>query len=159
MAAESRPARSPRERGQSLIEALVALGIFSLVFGAALAALGTVSRGKGLDEGRAAAADVAANAAAELRAACEYDPVALAAVGEAAWSVLPPAPPPGGSPADGAPVTLATTVAAQQDGALVLGLSFASARSSGSTKLVLQQYAPAPGTQVFSVAATQAPSP
>ncbi len=159
MPAEFRAKRSRGERGQSLIEALVALGIFSLVFGAALAALATVSRAKGLDEGRAAAADIVANAATELRAACEYDPGALAAVGGATWRALPPSPPPGSSPADAAPVTLSTTVAGQQSGALLLGLTFASSRSSGSTTLLLTQYAPAPGTQTFSDSASPAPSP
>ena len=158
MRADVRP-RLRLQRGQSLVEALVALGIFSLVFGAALAALAATSRGKGLDEGRAAAAAIAANAAAELRAACEYDPAAIAAAGTATWTVLPPSPPPGSSPADGAPVTLTTTVAAQRPGALLLGLSFASTRSSGSTTLLLQQYAPAPGAQVFGASATAAPSP
>lgn len=147
------------ERGQSLLEALVALGVASLVLGAAVAALIATSRGKGLDERRAAAADVAANAVAELRAACEYDAGALAAVGDATWTVLPPSPPPGASAADGAPVTLSTSVVPHQGGALTVGLTFSSAKANGSTTIVLQQYAPAPGAQVPGLLSTPAPGP
>jgi Tfp pilus assembly protein PilV len=147
-----------RARGQSLLEALLALALVSLVLGAAFAALGVTTRAKAADEDRTTAADAAANVAAELRAATEYDADALAALGNATWTVLPPSPPPGASPADAALITLSTNV--QPDGAgVAVGLSFASAKASGATTLVLQQYAPAPGSQVFRIGATPAPSP
>jgi type II secretory pathway pseudopilin PulG len=147
-----------RARGQSLLEALIALALVALLLSAAFAALGVTTRAKGADEGRASAANAAANAAAELRAATEYDVDALAAVGNATWIVLPPSPPPGAAPADAGPITLSTSV--RPDGAgVAVGLSFASAKANGATTLFLQQYAPAPGSDVFRIGATPVPSP
>ena len=73
--------------------------------------------------------------------------------------MLPPSPPPGASPADASPVTLATQVAEQQDGALVVGLSFSAHGDGGAATLVLQQYAPVPGAQVYGAAALPPASP
>jgi len=147
-----------RARGQSLLEALLAIALVALLLGAAFSALGVAMRAKGADEDRATAANAAANAAAELRAATEYDATALAALGNATWSVLPPSPPPGAAPADASPITLSTSV--RPDGAgVAVGLRFASAKTSGATTLVLQQYAPAPGSEVFRAGATPEPSP
>ncbi len=150
--------QAQRERGQSLLEVLVALGLASLVMSAAFAALVTSARAKASDEDRASAANAAANSVAELRAATEYDPDALAAIGNATWTVLPPLLPPGAGRSDAAPITLSTTTQASGAG-LAVGLTFASAHSSGAATLFLQQYAPPPGAQVFRAGATPAPSP
>ncbi len=154
----ARSVRVRMERGQTLLEALVAVATVSLVLAAVFAALATAARAKGSDEARAGGTNAAANAAAELRAAVEYDPAALAAVGNATWTVTPPSPPPGAAPSDGAPVTLSTTVTPQGSNVMV-GLTFASTSANGSTTLVLQQYAPAPGDSIFAAGATPAPSP
>jgi len=131
-----------------MLEALVAIALVSIVLCAVFAALATAARGRAADEARANASDAAANAAAELRAAVEYDPNALAAVGAASWTVAPPSPPPGAPLTDAAPITLTTTVAVA-GASTTVGLSFSSADVSGATNLVLQQYAPAPGSEIF----------
>jgi len=151
------------QRGQTLIEALVAFALTSLVLAAGFAAFALTARAKASDDLRGPAADVAANVAAELRAAVEYDPNALANVGNATWTVLPPLPPKGAAPSDGAPVTVSATLAsAAGDGAssapLAVALTFSSATARGTTTLVLQQYAPPPGGVVY-LSATPVPVP
>src|SRR5271165_7055981 len=141
-------------RGQSLLEVLLAIAMTGLVLGGAFGALAATARSRQSDTARLIAASAAANAATELRAAVEYDGAAVAAVGNATWTVAPPSPPPGAPPADAAAITLSTNVNVSGPAALV-DLTFSSAHANGATKVTLQQYAPAPGAQLYAAA----PSP
>jgi hypothetical protein len=72
-------------RGQSLLEAIVALALVTGALGLLALAASRASLGSVSEVARTHALDGAANAAVEAIAATEYDPVALGRVANARW--------------------------------------------------------------------------
>jgi hypothetical protein len=135
-------------RGQALLETLVTIGIAGLTLGAVVALELATTRGLHASEERPIELAAIANTANELQAAVEYDANALAAVGAASWSALPPSPPPGAPAPDALPLALSGTTAG--DGTLVtVRLNVSSGTSpAASDTFYVQQRAPAPGSLV-----------
>ncbi len=135
-------------RGQALLETLVTIGVAGLTLGAVVALELATTRGVHASEERPIQLAAIANTANELQAAVEYDPSALAAVGSASWSVVPPAPPPGAPAPDALPLALSGS--ATSDGTLVtvrLNVSSGASPATSDT-FYLEQRAPAPGSIV-----------
>ena len=135
-------------RGQALLETLVTLGVAGLTLGAVVALELATTRGLHASEERPIELAALANTENELQAAVEYDPGALAAVGAASWSIVPPSPPPGAPAPDAGPLALSSITTT--DGALVtvrLNVSSGASPASSDT-FYLQQRAPAPGSLV-----------
>jgi len=74
------------ERGQSLLEATIALGLLLLAVAIVSAATLLVTGSERPSAARLVALDAAGNAATELLAATAYDPAMMTNVGVAAWN-------------------------------------------------------------------------
>ncbi len=132
------------DRGQSLIETLLAIGVFLLALGAATAALTFGATHERPAEARLIALDVIGDAATELFAATAYDPIALQRVHSATWTVTPPAPPSPAPSADGASLELSASVAPAGQAQLVQ-LHATGLATSADAAFALRFVAPPPG--------------
>jgi uncharacterized protein YggE len=98
------------QRGQSLLETLIVVGIVLTATTIATLAFHFIATNERPNEARLIALDAAQNAATELLAATAYDPTALAAVTSAQWQAVAPTPVPGAPAADAAPIALSVAV-------------------------------------------------
>ena len=131
-------------RGQSLLETTVAVGVLLVALGAVTAAVRASSNGAQPAAARLVASSELSNAATELVAATAYDPAALNYLRAAAWSVRPPTPPSPAPPGTAGPVQLTSTVNPSGDGRVVR-VTAQSGPAQADVTLSLRFAAPPPG--------------
>jgi type II secretory pathway pseudopilin PulG len=144
------------QRGQSLLEALIVVGV--VVIATTIATLGFHLLGTNERPNEAAliALDAAENAATELLAATAYDPSALAAVTNAQWQVSAPTAPAGAPSSESSPIALSLTTSPNgASQSIVIQYSVGSLK--GNLPFTLRSLTVPPGSIIDATAAPSSP--
>jgi hypothetical protein len=144
-------------RGQSLLEATVAVAVVLIALGFAEAAFLATAKGGRPEEVRLIAYSALTDAVTELVAATAYDPSALAAVQAANWSVTPPTPPTPAPTGAAGPIALSSQVAPYGE-SQVVQIHAVTGPATVDATLSLRFAAPPPGAIVDAIP-SPSPSP
>ena len=144
-------------RGQTLLEAVVALAVVLIALGLVNAAFRATTQAERPEQVRLVAYSALTDAATELVAATAYDPTALARLRAATWSVTPPSPPTPAPPGAAGPIALSSQISPYGLSRIVQ-LHAVTGPATVDATLSLRFAAPPPGAIVDSLP-TSAPGP